>query len=441
MNIDVNNKYVPAFLAMIVALCITLMVRMILPSSDENMYTKTEELPLPEIPFAEKNIEKNNDAFVLITTKNIGQWEKITSSDVTWKKWPREAISASFIAKDSKDNMLNDGGTYSSVLNMLAKFPIVKGVPITMSVLARKREIEKSEKTGTYTGPSEAQIRANVEKELREKFRQETRNAKLKEEEQKRRLAELEKQNKVKPGTGIVTVQIDQRSAPPAYFLKVGDYVDLKFSNYGRDGVSSYRIFENLKVISINGSRENNSSIENVKNVVDVTIRNLVVEGNEEDIADIISQIDKSQTAILIVKNQEDAQKEIASKMVKNRYSLNKTMINKVIANTIADTEKSKENITNSSEVNRIINLNNMFNSHVDNKQIINRDEKAISNSGFLNNFLKFEAHSSISDNKNKNISNSNPKSEIKIYRKFKESTVQFDANGNIIEANSDKLL
>lgn len=438
MKIDIN-KYVPAFLSMIVALCITLAVRLILPNSDDgSMYTQTEELPLPEIPFAEKK-ENNNvdDAFVLITTKNINQWEKITPSDVTWKKWPREAISASFIAKDSKDNMLNDSGTYSAVLNMLTKYPIVKGVPITMSVLTRKRDIEREVKSSTYNGPSEEQIRANVEKELTAKFRREERERKVKEEEEKRKKKELERLNRIKEGEGVVTVQIDQRSAPPAYFVKIGDYVDLKFHN---QRYNSLKVFKNLKILAVNGVRESETNIDSIKNIGNTTVNTVLVEGDEDVIASIIEQFNHTPNAILKVKNQDLARKEVSAKPTKKEI-INKKSIDEVIMKNIKSVPSvvkkagSQPKVSNADEVERIIKMNNITTPKTNRPA---EEKNGIKGTGFLKNLIGDGLKLNVPSFGNNLAEAKSYKNEIRIMKKMTETTESFDENGDRIEDSAD---
>lgn len=438
MKIDIN-KYVPAFLSMIVALCITLAVRLILPNPDNgNVYNQTEELPLPEIPFAAKK-ENNNadDAFVLITTKNINQWEKISASDVTWKKWPREAISVSFIAKDSKDNMLNDSGTYSAVLNMLAKYPIVKGVPITMSVLARKREVEKETKTSTYNGPSEEQIRANVEKELTAKFRREEHNRKMKEEEERRKQEELERLNRIKEGASIATIQIDQKSAPPAYFVKVGDYVDLKFHSQ-RDNKS--KVFTNLKVLAVNGIREDEPNIESIKNIGNTIVSTVLVEGDEEVISSIVEQLNHTPNAILNVKNQDAARKEVNSKPTKKEI-INKKSIDAVITKNIKSTSGvvktagGKPKVSNAHEVERIIKMNNLTTPKV-NKPA--KEKNVLKDTGFLKSLLGDGSKLNVPSFGGNLAEAKNNKNEIRIIKKMTETTESFDENGEKIDSFQD---
>ena len=138
------NKSFPMMVACGAAFGITLILRMILPTPEKIQQYASNDLPLPDIPFKEKEQKAEKDTYVLVAIRDIGQYEKISSNAITWKKWPREGITASFIAKDSDGNMLNSNHSYSNILTMFAKFPISKGTPISISGLSRKRFDEKA---------------------------------------------------------------------------------------------------------------------------------------------------------------------------------------------------------------------------------------------------------------------------------------------------------
>ena len=157
---------------------------------------------------------------MLVALKDIKQFEKITSQTVTWKKWPREGISASFIAKDSDGNMLNTNYTYSNVINLFSKFPIVKGTPVTMTMLSRKRqETDEAKKLAAVKRTLRKKIEKEVTQKMTRAFEQ-----KLKDETDAIKKNDIiVKKDKVKSGMGIVTVLIDQRSMASSGFLNIGD--------------------------------------------------------------------------------------------------------------------------------------------------------------------------------------------------------------------------
>ncbi len=447
-----TNKYIPFFLSIIVALCVTMFVRILIPNSDITL-SQSEELALPDIPFVDKDSRNIDEYFVLVTTRKIEQWEKIGSSTVMWKKWPKEAITANFIAKDKNDNALNDAGSYSSVINMYAKFPIEKGVPITMSSLSRKmEEVKKRAKNDEISAEDLAKIRASITKEITEKFQRREREALIAKEEEERKLKIASLENRIKKGEGIANVSIDQKTAPPCYFLKIGDLIDLRFNDRGRPIV-----FENLSVLAINGSRENTSNnfTNNILN--NQNVNTLLVAGDKNVINDLLLAIQSYPNPILKLKNQEEAIIQEAKKEKLEEKNVKDTALNNEILKEIKITQNNN-NSTQSKNINepesnkdKIIDINSLF--HLNTKLSDNSNEKnRILN---INNFDYKKNDEQIEEDRfskilQKNIfSDLNDQSEqsktivdasdnsIKILKKTTISTVNFDEDGEVIDGNN----
>lgn len=451
MKFDIN-KYIPFFLSVIVALCVTMFVRILIPSSDINL-SNSEELSLPEIPFVDKNAKNVDEYFVLVTTKKIDQWEKIGSSAVMWKKWPKEAITANFIAKDKHDNALNDAGSYSAVINMYAKFPIEKGVPITMSSLSRKmEEVKKIEKNDGISAEDLAKIRESITREVTEKFQRREREMLIAKEDEERKMKIAALENRVKKGVGIANVNIDQRTAPPSYFLKIGDLVDLHFYDKGRPV-----IFENLRVLAINGSRENVS--QSLANVVSMNqnVNSLLVEGKGDLINDLLVAIHSYANPILKLKNQEEAivqeaEAEKNAEQGKTELLLNNDVLReiKITSQTSSnnnDEDKAgteiKQNKDKIIDINSLFNFNNTVTDKNDVKnRIFNLDNliyKENDENPEEDRFSKILHKNVFSGLHDKNTQSKNivdvSDNSIKILKKTTVSTVQFDEDGEVIDA------
>ncbi len=447
-----TNKYIPFFLSIVVALCVTMFVRILIPSSDITLL-QSEELALPDIPFVDKDSRNIDEYFVLVTTRKIEQWEKIGSSTVMWKKWPKEAITANFIAKDKNDNALNDAGSYSSVINMYAKFPIEKGVPITMSSLSRKmEEVKKQAKNDEISAEDLAKIRASITKEVTEKFQKRERDALIAKEEEERKLKIASLENRIKKGEGIANVSIDQKTAPPCYFLKIGDLIDLHFNDRGRPIV-----FENLSVLAINGSRENISN--NFTNTVlhNQNVNTLLVEGDKNVINDLLLAIHSYPNPILKLKNQEEAIIQEAKKEKLEEKNVKDAALNNEILKEIKITQNNN-NSTQSKDINepesnkdKIIDINSLF--HLNTKFSDNSNKKNrilnINNFDYQKNdeqieedrfskILQKNIFSCLNDQseQSKTIADASDNS-IKILKKTTISTVNFDEDGEVIDGTN----
>lgn len=294
------NKYIPVLFACIAAFVITLLIRVLLPTSDNVQYSGNE-LPLPNIPFINKDEKKEKDTFVLIAMKDIKQNEKILHQSVTWKKWPREAISSSFIAKDADGTMLNSNYAYSNVINLYAKYPISKGTPLSVSGLSRKKTVSSRK---ALTAAAEKELRETIEKELRNEIKTEyeNKNKKAKEAEKRRQIEAAG--DKVKSGMSVITVPIDQRSIASKGFLQIGDRVDLLYPL--NNAAKTFKKFVNVIIVEIDGKKVF-TSIDNIQNSIP---KNVTVEVKSQYAEDLIREVSSGKQAVILVKNQRDVMRE-----------------------------------------------------------------------------------------------------------------------------------
>lgn len=374
------SKLIPISLACVVAFFITLGVRFIIPTSGGGNVNE-KNLPMPEIPFIDKRAKQEKDLFILIALNDIKQHEKVLSRSVTWKKWPKEAISSSFIAKDSDGNMLNSSYSYSNVINLFAKYPIAKGTPITMEMLSRKKVDQDGAKR--QLAASERAIRKQLEKELTEKFTKEF-NEKLEVEKEvmKRKNIELSAE-KVKSGMSVITVPIDQRSIASKDFLRIGDRIDLLYPNRNNHG--EFSRFINVKILEIDGSNSE-SALNRIGNSIP---RNITVEIEKQHIENLIKHISTGQLAVLLVKNQKDIRREqFAQSMAKNLLQRreNERIRQKLVRDSIENDNKFEKN--ERSQTNKLFKFaidafkQNAINSS--NVKSANIDEKAIAKSNAI---------------------------------------------------------
>lgn len=291
------NKSIPSILACIVAFIITLIIKSILPSSKTEL--AGNDLPLPDIPFQEKDKKKEKDHFVLIALRDIKQYEKVSAQAVTWKKWPKDAISVQFIAKDADGNMLNSNLSYSNVINLYTKYPITKGTPITMNVLSRKRN-DKAKKS--KMSAIEKAIRQEVETKVRNELSKDF-DKKLADEKATMKKNSLDaSRNSVTSGMSVISVPIDQRSITSKEFLRIGDRVDLLFSANKKSG--SFIKFRNVKLLEIDGKTDI------VEKIQDTPPKSITVEISSNHAEDLLKQVGSGKSAVIIVKNQKDITRE-----------------------------------------------------------------------------------------------------------------------------------
>lgn len=294
------NKYIPVLFACVAAFVITLLIRVLIPTSNNVQYSGNE-LPLPNIPFVNKEEKKEKDTFVLIAMKDIKQNEKILHQSVTWKKWPRDAISSSFIAKDADGTMLNSNYAYSNVINLYAKYPISKGTPLSVSGLSRKKNVYSRK---ALTAAAEKQLRENIEKELRDEIKTEYENKNKKAKEAERRRQIEAAGDKVKSGMSVITVPIDQRSIASKGFLQIGDRVDLLYPM--NNASKTFKKFINVIVVEIDGKRTF-TSIDSIQNSIPT---NVTVEVKSQYAEDLIREVSSGKHAVILVKNQKDVMRE-----------------------------------------------------------------------------------------------------------------------------------
>ncbi|MDR0753478.1 MAG: SAF domain-containing protein [Holosporaceae bacterium] len=201
-----KRDVLPIIIAVGVALVITGLVRWIkfgsLTSDQENRTKK--ELSMPDIPLMARNTKKTLGDQVLVVTNAIKKDTKITIKDLTWKKWPKDAIQPYFIARDRGGAPLNNKSDYKDAMNMWAVSDIPTGVPLSMNML-------------TNADP----------KSIEEKKRREEEERRKKEEEEKKKLQQEKDYTFIAKGMRAITFPVDQRSASSSSMLHPENLVDV----------------------------------------------------------------------------------------------------------------------------------------------------------------------------------------------------------------------
>lgn len=386
------KKSFPIIVACVAAFGITLVLRVILPTPEKIQQYATNDLPLPNIPFKAKEQKTEKDTFVLVAMRDIGQYEKISSQAITWKKWPREGISASFIAKDSDGNMLNSNHSYSNILTLFAKYPISKGTPISISGLSRKKFDEKAK-----MADMEKSLRKTIEKEVRKEMTTEYKK-KLEHEKENMRKSNIDKaRNKVRSGMSILTVQIDQRSIASKEFIRVGDRVDLLYNEN-----SHFKKFKNVKILEIDG-KDASALLNNAQVGIP---KNITIEVEHAKAEELLKYISSGRQAILMVKNQKDVIREaIGSNSVKDLIS--KKEDEKRRQKFIKETTMSSLNYGNKDETKNAMFKFAMDTLSKDSKkvEVKEQDEKSKSSSPLLNLAMQSFAQKSAENNDNQKTS------------------------------------
>ncbi len=242
-----NKKdIIPIVTASVIALVVTGVVKLLLPGGTViKRQPLKKELSLPDIPLMEKKEKKKVlRVQVLITNAEIKKDQKITESNLIWKKWPADALQAYFIARDKEGNPLNNGADYSNALKMWAKNDIPQGIPLVMDMLTDK---------------DPAIIAEKKKKEQEEKAKKEQ------EEKKKKKKKEQEESNIIKPGYRAITLPIDQKATISGSMIIPGQLIDVIIDeNIGQKiRTHTYRA---LKIIAVDGKtkedylKEENSS-------------------------------------------------------------------------------------------------------------------------------------------------------------------------------------
>ncbi|MDR2781781.1 MAG: hypothetical protein LBB21_05020 [Holosporaceae bacterium] len=231
---NVKKDILPVLIASGVALVITGIVRVLIPGVNSNILSSSaskkqtiDDVSMPDIPLMVKETKKEKEGQVLVTSEDIKSGSKIVIKNLTWKKWPQNAIQPYFIAKDGQGVAVNNKADYNNALKMWAASDIPSGIPLTMRMLINEDPKKKEE-------------------EARKKREKEEARKKQEELEKKRKDSTLRK------GMRAVSVPIDQKSSVSGGMLNPGDRVDVLITDQRSGGTRIFK-YTALKVLAIDG--------------------------------------------------------------------------------------------------------------------------------------------------------------------------------------------
>ena len=219
-----KKNMLPVIIAVGVALVVAGLARWIKSGSfTSNQQSKAKkELSMPDIPLMVNDTKRKLDDQVLVVANDIKNGAKITIKDLTWKKWPSDAIQPNFIVRNRREALQNNKSDYKNVLNMWAITDIPTGVPLSMNML-------------TNIDPK------SLEEEKRKK-----------EEEEKKKLQMEKDSTFIGKGMRAITFPVDQRSASSSSMLHPENLVDVLIIERQGDKTKTHK-YSALKVLAIDG--------------------------------------------------------------------------------------------------------------------------------------------------------------------------------------------
>lgn len=298
-----NNKkdILPVIIASVVALLITIVVRLLLPGGTfiQRKEPQQSEISIPKIPLIMKSDVKKEVQVLFVSTK-ITKGSKVKENQLSWKKWPEEALQPYFIAKTEKGTALNNGADYSNALKMWAISDIPVGVPLTMQMLTNEDPVKKAE----------AALKAKKEKEAKEAAIKAAQQKKIEEEKSKHIIGK---------GMRAVTFNVNQQSAVSTSMMAVGDYVDIIIMQ-PHNGKNVTHKYSALKILAIDGIAEvkstQKSMIESLGTINNIfSPRNITLEVRSDFVNAMLEQAG-SNGVIVSLRNQDD-EKEGQQPLVK----------------------------------------------------------------------------------------------------------------------------
>lgn len=208
----------PILLAVAIALGTTLIARVLVPYI-ENQVNKDKIIPKPQVPFLDNSQEQNKDVSIAVASADIAKFAKITTANVTWRKWPGDGLTGNYVVKDGKNKIIQNEAFLGKLIGQYAKEKIMHGVPLVNEMF--------------------------TDEDLQEKERK----RKLEEEEIKK----IERGNTISPLMRALTVQVDQRSAVSYGMIKHGDYVDILYHKRSSGGSEKLEKIRCIKILAIDG--------------------------------------------------------------------------------------------------------------------------------------------------------------------------------------------
>ncbi|MDR0677617.1 MAG: hypothetical protein LBF57_03020 [Holosporaceae bacterium] len=221
---NTKKDALPIIIASGIALIITGVIRWFIPgNSATTQKDAKKELSIPNIPLVALKESKKREGQVCVVAHDIKKDAKITTNNVTWKKWPMDAMQPYFIAKNEKEKMMNNVADYDKALKMWAAGDIPAGVPLTINLLVSEDPKKREEK-----------------------------EKKRKAEEAKKALQAEKARSTVRKGMRAVTFSIDQKSASASSLLSPGDIVDVLIMEMKENRTRTYT-YRALKIIALDG--------------------------------------------------------------------------------------------------------------------------------------------------------------------------------------------
>ncbi|MDR0631740.1 MAG: hypothetical protein LBF54_00635 [Holosporaceae bacterium] len=281
-----KKDVLPMIIASGIALVVTGIVRLLI-SEDSDTSDKSQivqkELSMPDIPLMVKQTKKGNEGQILMVSKDIKKDSKIVLDNLTWKRWPNNAMQPYFIAKDESGTALNNGADYDNALKMWAISDIPAGVPLTMRML-------------TNENPEQKRKKEEEEKKKKE------------EQEQIKKEGEKKTSQLIKKGMRAVTFAIDQKSANSSSMLSPGDFVDVLIMEQMAEKVKTHK-YKALRILAIDGmtsfeSKHSKSGLGSIGGLL--TPKNVTLEIKEARVEEMIKRAGNS-GVILSVRNQKEA--------------------------------------------------------------------------------------------------------------------------------------
>ena len=294
-----NNKkdILPIIIASVIALLITIVVRLLLPGGTfiQRKEQQQSEISMPKIPLIMKSEVKKEVQVLFVSTK-ITKGSKVKENQLSWKKWPEDALQPYFIAKTEKGTALNNGADYTNALKMWAISDIPAGVPLTMQMLTNEDPVKKAE----------AALKAKKEKEAKEAALKAAQQKKIEEEKAKAK-------HIIGKGMRAVTFGVNQQSAVSTSMMSVGDYVDILIMQ-SHNGKNVSHKYSALKILAIDGVTDvkntKKSMIETLGSINNIfSPRNITLEVRSDLVDGMLEQAG-SNGVIVSLRNQEDEKEE-----------------------------------------------------------------------------------------------------------------------------------
>lgn len=233
----------PLLVAILVALCVAILARFLVPIVLPKPEKELMELQVPDIKLI-ANADMQSEEYVEVAVVGIDMpMNTILSTDhISWSKWPKATLAATYIVRED-GRITANADAYSKAVGQYASHHIPAGVPLLPDMFGE---------------------RIVTQEEMRAQF-----------EEEKKELEREQKQNKqdenfnIKPGMRAVTVPISKQSANSAVIMRIGDVVDVMYMKR-QGGYTAQRSVEcvqynAVRILAIDGQCKNEEQGEDMQ--------------------------------------------------------------------------------------------------------------------------------------------------------------------------------